>query len=229
MSLPNEIVINSMLLLPGKKIAIGGSIGTPAIGFLGVIDAKGNLLWHKSFPDWQNFNKLHLNRNNFFASGLNYDKDIGFVEINQYGSDYIDNRLFNVYTNISGLDILSDSVLILTYYFNDSFRLYITQVRYTPLGQTIDSVDTTTTINGSHSLLPVPNPAENSVTLQFAEAQLVQKVQVYDYSGIEVMQFTLPQSPVYEIQLPLHALSVGMYHVTVTTDSGILRTKFIKY
>ncbi len=227
LNLPKEMVINSMILLSEHKAAIGGTIGNSTVGFLGVIDLKGNLLWHKTFPDWRNFNKLYLNRNNFFATGQNFDKDIGFVEIDPYGSNYIDNRLSNVYMNISGLDILSDSEVILTYYFSN--ELYLCKVRYTPLGQTPDSVDTTTTINRSHSILPVPNPAENSVTLQFAEEQIVQKVQVYDYSGIEVMQFTYPQSPVYEVQLPLHALSIGMYHVTVTTDSGILHTKFIKY
>jgi hypothetical protein len=87
----------------------------------------------------------------------------------------------------------------------------------------------TTSIGGTHSVLPAPNPAENTVSLRFADEQNVRNVRVYDYSGIEVMQFTLPQSPVYEVQLPLQALSTGMYHVTVTTDSGILRTKFIKY
>ncbi|MCO5249804.1 MAG: PKD domain-containing protein [Candidatus Kapabacteria bacterium] len=227
LSLPNEMVINSMLLLPENKLAIGGTIGNQTIGFLGVIDLKGNLLWHKTFPDWRNFNKLYLNRNNFFATGQNFDRDIGFVEIDQYGSDYIDNRLSNAFMNIAGLDILSDSVVILTYYISN--ELHLSKVRYKPLPQAPVSVENSFTISRSHSILPVPNPAENLVTLQFAESQIVRKVQVYDYSGIEVMQFTLPQSPVYEVQLPLHALSTGMYHVTVTTNSGILRTKFIKY
>ncbi|PKL77294.1 MAG: hypothetical protein CVV25_14765 [Ignavibacteriae bacterium HGW-Ignavibacteriae-4] len=227
LSLPDEMVINSMILLPGKKVAIGGTIRNPTMGFLGVIDLNGNLLWHKIFPDWQYFSKLYLNRNNFFASGHNFDKDIGFVEIDPYGSNYIDNRLSNVFIDISGFDIISDSVVILTYYRAN--ELLLSKVRYTPLGQTPDSVDTTATPGGIAQILPVPNPAENSVTLQFAEATIVKKVQVYDYSGIEVMQFTLPQSPVYEVQLPLHSLSTGMYHVTVTTDSDILRTKFIKY
>lgn len=131
----------------------------------------------------------------------------------------------------STVEISNNNNIKLTYSPSQHYIVFFTDTKFGLLDSEnfITSVDDNPEPNLSQSILPAPNPAENSVTLQFAEEQIVRKVQVYDYSGIEVMQFTYPQSPVYEVQLPLHKLNIGMYHVTVTTDSGILRTKFIKY
>jgi len=227
-SLPNETALETMILLSNNKLAIAGSNANSKQGFLGAIDLKGNLQWHKLFSDWQFFNKLILNRNNFFAIGQNTDRDIGFIEINANGTEYADNRFPNAYTNISSLDVLSDSLLILTYFFNDSPRLYISKYQYKPLFQDTSSI-IDSTIGGPLVILPVPNPANNTISLQFADMQTVHSVIVYDYSGIEVMRIDYPVSPIFEVTLPIHSLSIGIYHATVTTASGILRTRFIKY
>ncbi|PKL84606.1 MAG: hypothetical protein CVV22_12250 [Ignavibacteriae bacterium HGW-Ignavibacteriae-1] len=218
-----DISIKSILALHDGSIAFAGSSKSLFIGYFGVISAEGNFLWKKSVKGWKEFDKLLLNKTNFIVYGSLNEQLVGFIESDVKGENHIDFRIPGISSRVLDIEFIDDSTLVLTRFPT------LTSVRYKPLPQSSVSVDTSTKINGSHIILPVPNPAENSVTLQFAEATIVKKVQVYDYSGIEVMQFTYPQSPVYEVQLPLQALSTGMYHVTVTTDSGILRTKFIKY
>ncbi|MBE2189891.1 MAG: T9SS type A sorting domain-containing protein [Candidatus Kapabacteria bacterium] len=234
LDLPTDINLKSLLKIPNGLIAFCGEQKTDTVGVVGTLNSKGEVIWMKEMPDWKSLNKLYNNRNTFFATGTVRTNGTGILEIDGSGTHFTDNRFpaTNPHT-VFDLDILSKNELILTYY--GSTIWVVNKVQYTPLDQPDEIIDTISTVGVeiepklSHSILPVPNPAENSVTLQFAESHNVQKVQVYDYSGIEVMQFTLPQSPVYELQLPLHKLNIGMYHVTVTTDSGILRTKFIKY
>jgi PKD repeat protein len=234
LDLPTDINLKSILKIPNGLIAFCGEQITDSVGVVGTLNSKGEVVWMKEMPDWKVLHRLYNNRNTFFAIGTVRSNGTGFIEIDGSGTHFTDNRFpaTNPHT-VFDLDILSKNELILTFY--GSTIWVVNKVQYKPLDQPAEIIDTISTVgvysepNLSHSILPVPNPAENSVTLQFEDSQIVQKVQVYDYSGIEVMQFTLPQSPVYEVQLPLHALSTGMYHVTVTTDSGILRTKFIKY
>jgi PKD repeat protein len=228
--IPEGVKINCILKIPNDLIAFGGTLGNDSIGVLGVTDIEGKLIWMKTFPLWQKFDRLYQNRNNFFATGYNTDRQIGFIESNPSGTDFSDYRKIIKNTpSVFSLIPLNENTVLLSTHFGHDPNLEVSKYNYTPLPQAPVSVDNSAAIGYPLGILPAPNPAENSVTLQFAEAAIVQKVQVYDYSGIEVMQFTLPQSPVYEVQLPLHALSIGIYHVTVTTDSGILRTKFIKY
>jgi PKD repeat protein len=227
-NIQSDISIKALLGLPNATFAFCGENTTDSIGVIGAISNQGEILWMKTVTDWLSFDKLYGNRNNFFATGMNIDSLAGFVESDAKGENIRDNRLGIAFTTQTcDIDIIDDETLIVS---AAAKKYVISKVRYKPLEQSKGEIDTSGQGGGpKHSILAAPNPAENTVSLRFADEQNVRKVRVYDYSGIEIMQFDYSSAPLNEVLLPLHALSIGMYHVTVTTDSGILRTKFIKY
>lgn len=228
-NIQTEISIKALLGLPNATFAFCGVNTADSVGVIGAIDNYGKILWMKTVKDWLSFDKLYVNRNNFFATGMNIDSLAGFVESDAEGEKIQDNRLGIAFTTQTcDIDIIDEKTLIIS---AAAKRYVISKVRYKPLKQSNGGIDTSGQGGGPQgaAILPAPNPAENTVSLRFADEQNVRNVRVYDYSGIEVIQFDYSSAPLYEVTLPIQALSIGMYHVTVTTDSGILRTKFIKY
>ena len=80
--IPEGIKVNCILKIPNDLIAFGGTLGKDSVGVLGVTDMHGKLVWMKTFPYWRKFDRLFQNRNNFFATGVNTDNQIGFIESN---------------------------------------------------------------------------------------------------------------------------------------------------
>ncbi len=235
LDLPSDINIKSILKIPNSLIAFCGEQTTGTIGIIGVLNANGKVIWMKEMPDWKVLHRLYNNRNTIFAIGTVRSNGTGFIEIDGSGTHFTDNRFTatNPHT-VFDLDVLSKNELILTF-FGSSIWV-VNKVQYKPLDQPpeiVDTINTTGVVSQTkrpqNIILPVPNPANNTISLQFADMQTVHSVIVYDYSGIEVMRIDYPVSPIFEVTLPIHSLSIGIYHATVTTASGILRTRFIKY
>lgn len=79
---------------------------------------------------------------------------------------------------------------------------------------------------GSHTVTVAPNPAADYVTLQVDASIAIQAVEVYDLSGRSI--HTTAQMNNNTATIQTGALSKGMYMVRLTSNQGIITTRFIK-
>lgn len=100
------------------------------------------------------------------------------------------------------------------------------------IGAGPDTCGNTTGINENkvqtNGLRVYPNPASNSVTVEWNKELQVQSLAVFDYLGREVLNKQLNNNT-HSLQLDVSAFTQGVYFLQLQTDKKNITKKFIKY
>lgn len=73
-----------------------------------------------------------------------------------------------------------------------------------------------------------PNPAFESINIKLSHPIAVQSITIYDVTGKKFKEEPIHNGYANSINTELEELPSGMYIITVETDSGILRQRFVK-
>lgn len=139
---------------------------------------------------------------------------------NWYPQELIGKNSYNYYPDIFSIHCPTDSVC---YAVGRYQYIYKT----TNAGGPLIGVGINENKVQTNGLRVYPNPASNSVTLEWSKELQVQSLAVFDYLGREVQREQVSNNT-SSIQLDVSALPQGMYFLHLQTEKDLQTAKFIK-
>lgn len=139
---------------------------------------------------------------------------------NWYPQELIGKNIHNYYPDIFSIHCPTDSVC---YAVGRYQYIYKT----TNAGGPLIGVGINESKVQTNALRVYPNPAGNSVTVEWSKEVQVQNLAVFDYLGREVLNKQLNNNT-HSLQIDVSALPQGMYFLHIYTGDHVLTKKFIK-
>ncbi|MBV6461621.1 MAG: Ycf48-like protein [Flavobacteriales bacterium] len=172
----------------------------------------GGDLWDcKDYPNIRFVNTIQmLNKNEGYFGGtpnqhLRYIFKTENGGDNWYPQELIGKNIYNYYPDIFSIHCPTDSVC---YAVGRYQYIYKT----TNAGGPLIGVGINESKVQTNALRVYPNPAGNSVTVEWSKEVQVQSLAVFDYLGREVLKEQLPNNT-HSLQLDVSALPQGMYFI----------------
>ncbi|MBV6460074.1 MAG: Ycf48-like protein [Flavobacteriales bacterium] len=206
----------------------GFDYGYPSFNF-GIISRTkdGGDTWENNdYPNIRFVNTIQmLNKNEGYFGGtpnqhLRYIFKTENGGDNWYPQELIGKNIYNYYPDIFSIHCPTDSVC---YAVGRYQYIYKT----TNGGGPLIGVGINESKMQTESLRVYPNPAGNSVTVEWSKELQVQSLAVFDYLGREVLNEKLSNNT-HNIQLDVSALPQGMYFLHLQTEKDLQTAKFIK-